>query len=552
MNEFSRLLSSTEPGHRSIVIGVAFAGCWSLILLFAYWRDVTELEHKVVELATFQAKTAFEKDIQYRLWSAQHGGVYVPATEQTPPNPHLEDVVKERDITTPSGRQLTLVNPAYMTRQVHEIGNRRTRLLGHITSLKPLRPENRADPWERRALLRFEQGEREIAELSPVGGQEYLRYMKRLVTEEACLKCHEQQGYQVGDIRGGISISVPMAPVRAVVARDWMDYLLGYLGIWGVGIGLIAFGSNSLRQDARKLASVNRQLIAEAEARKESDERLEMAQKQLLQSEKLASIGQLAAGIAHEINNPVGFVTSNLHTLQDYLHHLLEMDDDYRRALAQPLDDAMRQQLERRRLELEIDYLRDDMGQLLRESDDGLVRVAKIVADLKSYARLGAHERAEVHLDACIETALNMVWNELKYKAEVIRDLANPPPILAVENQVNQVLVNLLVNAAQAIAERGTITVRSGRQGDWVFFSVIDTGAGMDERTRERLFDPFYTTKPEGVGTGLGLSVSYSIVQAHGGEIEVESVSGKGTCFTVRFPLGEGIGLSSDAGEPTT
>ena len=169
------------------LVGLLLAIFWSAVVLGSYSWNRSQQSGQIEALAVTQARTAFEKDVQYRLWAAMHGGVYVPISEETPANPPLEGVVAERDITTPGGRKLTLVNPAYMTRQVHELGNQRNGALGHITSLKPIRTENRADAWETKALLRFEQGVREVADIEWIGDQEFLRYMRPLITQQACL-----------------------------------------------------------------------------------------------------------------------------------------------------------------------------------------------------------------------------------------------------------------------------------------------------------------------------------------------------------------------------
>ncbi len=181
------------------------------ILSWSLFRQKRETEG----VARIQARNSFEKDIVYRQWAAGHGGVYVPMTDKTPPNPYLSHI-EERDITTPSGRALTLVNPAYMTRQVHELGLEQYGSRGHITSLKPVRPANAADEWETKALRAFEQGAKEVSSIVKFDNQKYMRLMRPMITEQNCLKCHAEQGYKVGELRGGISVSVPMEPIQAI------------------------------------------------------------------------------------------------------------------------------------------------------------------------------------------------------------------------------------------------------------------------------------------------------------------------------------------------
>ena len=251
------------------------------------------------------------------------------------------------------------------------------------------------------------------------------------------------------------------------------------------------------------------------------------ASRQLMQSEKLAAIGQLAAGVAHEINNPIGFVNSNLGTLKEYNRQFIELLEACRAGRASEADFAA----------IEFDYLKDDVADLLRESQSGLARVKKIVADLKDFSRVDQAEWHAADLNAGIESTLNVVNNELKYKADIVREYGELPPVICVAAQINQVVMNLLVNAAHAIEQHGTITVRTGRVGDEVWFEVADTGCGMAPDTVQHVFEPFFTTKPVGQGTGLGLSVSYDIVRKHGGRIDVDSQPGRGTRFRVTLPV---------------
>jgi signal transduction histidine kinase len=261
------------------------------------------------------------------------------------------------------------------------------------------------------------------------------------------------------------------------------------------------------------------------------------AQNQLLQSEKLASIGQLAAGIAHEINNPIGFINSNVGSLERYLKDVFVVLDAYdaaqRAAGAQNPEciavDALKEQID-------FAFLREDIFSLMHETRDGVARVAKIVQDLKDFSHVDEAEWQWADLHKGMESTLNVVWNELKYKAEVVKEYGELPAVECLPFQINQVFMNLLVNAAHAITERGTITLRTGTAGDEVWIEVGDTGSGIAPENLGRIFDPFFTTKPVGKGTGLGLSLSYGIVQKHHGRIEVTSAPGRGTTFRVVLP----------------
>ena len=256
----------------------------------------------------------------------------------------------------------------------------------------------------------------------------------------------------------------------------------------------------------------------------------------LLQADKMASIGKLAAGVAHEINNPVGFVKSNLGSLHRYIEGLLRLLTAYEKhdGIIPP---AAHEQLQILKSEIDFDYLKTDLGKLLEESKDGLHRVQQIVGDLKDFSRAGDAQWGCADLHRCLDSTLNIVGNEIKYKAELIKDYGTLPPVECIPSQLNQVLMNLLVNAADAITEQGRITVRTGCDAVEAWVEISDTGCGIGAADLKRIFDPFYTTKPIGKGTGLGLSVSYDIVHKHGGRIEVESAPGQGTTFRMHLPI---------------
>jgi signal transduction histidine kinase len=265
-------------------------------------------------------------------------------------------------------------------------------------------------------------------------------------------------------------------------------------------------------------------------------DRLEEAHNQLLQSEKMASIGQLAAGVAHEINNPIGYVNSNLGVLQTYVQGMLRLIAGYERFEGE-LQAESRSAVDAIRQDIDLSYLRNDICDLLSESLGGLQRVKRIVQDLKDFSHIGDTEVQWANLEEGLESTLNVVWNELKYKAEVVRDYGKLPEVECIPSQLNQVFMNLLVNAGQAILERGVITLRTRQAGDQVQIEIADTGPGIPPEILNRIFDPFFTTKPVGSGTGLGLSITHSILRKHHGQIEVSSTLGKGTTFRITLPI---------------
>ncbi len=262
---------------------------------------------------------------------------------------------------------------------------------------------------------------------------------------------------------------------------------------------------------------------------REQVDTIEAAQRQLYQAEKLASIGQLAAGVAHEINNPLGFIRSNLSTAQQYVRKLEPL------AASVKAGDAAQCQAVWKTGDL--DFALEDFASLLRESLDGADRVTKIVADLKGFSNVDKAEEEVVDLNDNIRFAANVVAGQIKDKADLVLELGALPKILCLPGHLNQVLLNLLINAAQAIRDRGRITVQSSAAGGEIRVRVSDTGCGIPAGNLERIFDPFFTTREVGGGTGLGLTVSRDIVQAHGGRIEVESREGAGTTFTVILPI---------------
>ncbi|OGT03873.1 MAG: ATPase [Gallionellales bacterium RBG_16_57_15] len=271
---------------------------------------------------------------------------------------------------------------------------------------------------------------------------------------------------------------------------------------------------------------------------KDTNKQLEEAQNQLLQSEKMASIGQLAAGVAHEINNPIGFVYSNLGSLEKYVQDALGMIEQYEQAEGAISDETVRARLRSAREELDIGYLKEDLHALMNESKDGIMRVKQIVQNLKDFSHVDISDEWQLaDLHRGLDSTLNIVWNEIKYNAVVNKEYGAIPEVECLPSQLNQVFMNLLVNAAHAIEKRGTITIHTGQQGDEVFIRIADTGKGIPAENLKRIFDPFFTTKPVGKGTGLGLSLSYGIMHKHNGRIEVQSEVGKGSIFSLWLPV---------------
>ena len=275
-------------------------------------------------------------------------------------------------------------------------------------------------------------------------------------------------------------------------------------------------------------------------------------EEQLLVSSKLAGIGELAAGIAHEINNPIGFVASNTRTLARYVGDLTELVAEYHKlkdvVAAREASDELVQKIDRLERRLDFGDMLDDMQSLVAENRNGLDRVVKILRDLRNFSHMDDDTPQELDLNAVIKEALNLARNELKYKATIETDLAELPAMLGHPAQLSQVFINLLVNAAHAIEHKGTISIATRTRDETIVATVRDTGSGIPAESLPKIFDPFYTSKQRGHGTGLGLSIALEIIQKHGGTIAVETEAGTGTTFTVELP----IGRTAEAGHGPT
>jgi two-component system NtrC family sensor kinase len=285
----------------------------------------------------------------------------------------------------------------------------------------------------------------------------------------------------------------------------------------------------AVAERTRKLVQANEALQAEMESRK-------ALESQLVQQEKLASIGQLAAGVAHEINNPIGYIYSNFGSLERYFEQLTRMLQAYETGGNGSTGIAALRE------ELQIDYMFEDLPSLMSDSKEGLQRVRKIVQDLRDFSHVDSDQDWQLtQLNKGIDSTLNIVASEVRFKVDIVREYGDLPEVECLPSEINQVVMNLVVNAAHAIGqERGRIVVRSGASGGdsdaEVWIEVADYGCGIAPDVLPRIFDPFFTTKPIGKGTGLGLSVSYGIVQKHQGRIAVDSRVGAGTTFRVTLP----------------
>jgi two-component system NtrC family sensor kinase len=293
-------------------------------------------------------------------------------------------------------------------------------------------------------------------------------------------------------------------------------------------IGLLTESLNQMSRNVSMARSDLRRKISELE---EINGELRETQARLVHSSKMVSLGQLVAGVAHELNNPIGFIYSNMAHLKDYTHKLLKMIDAAPSSV----------ELERLKSEYDLDYIRADMPKLISSCEDGARRTRDIVIGLRNFSRLEEAMLKEIDFNEAIDNTLQLLTGEIKNRIQIHKDYSNLPPVLCYASQINQVFMNILTNAAQAIEGQGNIWITSRKVTqlghDMVEVSFQDSGKGMTAEVMEKIFDPFFSTKGVGQGTGLGLSISYGIIQSHGGEIEVKSQPGIGTEFIVRVPL---------------
>ncbi len=310
--------------------------------------------------------------------------------------------------------------------------------------------------------------------------------------------------------------------------------------------GIIANAYSAELKD-RQLKDYSRLLERRvAERTKELEEsltKLEQAQNQMIHQVKMASIGRLAAGVAHEINNPTGFLLSNTQTLSEYVTaftRILDLYAQWENSSEEKTRETIRREIIRLKSDEEFEFIKEDIRSLLRDSETGVRRISKIVKGLQTFAREENEGFVSVSLTDVAEDSLQVVWNKLKYHCTVEKIFSETPPILGNPGQLEQVVINLLLNAADAVADRGRIVIRTGlRQNPpAVILEVEDDGAGIPQDVRERIFEPFFTTKEGDKGTGLGLAISHGIVERHHGKIELESTLGKGSLFRVVLPLG--------------
>ncbi len=627
--------------------GVALGAAWTVVISTSMIWNIIMQKQQTIEIALNEAKTVYEKDFLYYRWATGHHGVFVPVTDKTTPNPYLRHL-PEYKITTAAGQALTLVNPEYMIRQVYEMQTKQHGPFGHITSLDPIRPENEADEWETSALEAFESGAEEVNSVEELNGERYLRLMRPLNTEVGCLKCHAPQGYETGDIRGGISVSIPLTPLMAISRKNIATYSIVHGVLWLFGMIGIIFGSFSVSQSIGRMemAEARTRLVIEnmmdgvitldaqghieslnssasamfmlapvdvvglkigtllagkgglgdsefkwdekalsrakgslrefegkrqddttfplemsvsemsfgkervfivmvrdVTKRKQAESALVDSQQQIIKQEKLVSLGTMVAGIAHEINNPAQAISFSMEGLKMNIDYVRELID-----ALQPCIDADPatlcpecSQLKSKVAELRLDLVLRAINDIAERNIESIERIDHIITSTKRMAH-SDEEFSTCDVNTIVHDAITLTHNQIKYVMTLEADLApNLPQVKGLAQELGQVFINMIINARDAIESKGLT-----RKEAWIKISTsydaekkgiavrfADNGNGISQEIVDKIFDPFFTTKTIGKGMGLGLNLCHRIVEAHGGQILVDSNPGQGTVFTV-------------------
>ncbi len=476
------------------------AAGWTLTVVALIAINIRHERLQAAETALTQARSNFQRDVIYRHWNAKYGPIYAPVKGDISPNPNLADM-PGRDVTTTTGQKLTQVNPAYMTRLVFDLAGKEYGVKGHITSLRPVRPESRADAWETAALHEFEGGARERSSVENVDNTLFLRMMKPLVTEQECLQCHAKQGYRIGDIRGGISVAVPMDPLYAIARRNILVSTASMAFLWLVGLGGVFVGARQLNRTITQrdkaeaeVVALNRSLLARKEELKAATRELEA----------------FSFTVSHDLRSPLSTVGGFCSLMQ---------------ALSP---------------EQHAEKCAKFSGIIAKE----VLRMDKLIKALLDFSRL---PRAVVKRET-----VNLGY----MAAEIAEDLKQTSPERSAVFTINEsaktqgdpellriVLQNLLGNAWKYSAKQPDAAIEFGvteREGEAVFF-VKDNGAGFAADQSGGIFEAFQRlhTDKEFQGTGIGLATVKRIIDRHGGKVWAEGEVGKGAVFYFTVPAPE-------------
>lgn len=475
----------------------------------------------VLGQAEQQARMLYRQILLTRQWIADHQGLFLLQSNTAPPNSYLAEPL----LTTANGQVLVKRNPAMVTRELSLYAAKSGMGWFRVTSLKPVNPDNAPDAFERQSLQSFQQGSREQVTIERNQDGRVLRYAAPLVTESSCLGCHSEHGYHPGYIRGALSVTIPIAWAEDAIRSNNQTILaLGAISV--IAAGLIMFllfnrlVSRPLEQLTRAMAAFPAQSPDQGDLPQARDEigllchsfralckRLSDSQQALasagekgVRAEKLAALGQLTAGIAHEINNPLAGMLNCVKSMQQ---------------------EPENQDLHRRYLPL---------------IQKGLKRIEATMRQLLNYGRVAPLRIHQVEIDTVILDCLELLGHRLR-TIRVNLDLRFNNLCCIDSEALKQIVMNICLNATQAMVDGGELTIASREEGEAVILIFTDTGTGISSEILDRIFDPFFTTKEVGEGTGLGLAVTLALVQRLGGQVEVDSTPGQGAAFTVTLPI---------------
>jgi PAS domain S-box-containing protein len=591
---------------------------WSLLLSGSLWLYVRHEWQSVEFIGKKIGLAAVNKDYIYELWNAHNGGIYAPINDINQPNPYLRGFT-DRDIVTPSGRKLTLINPAHMTRQAYQLEQKIYGIGGRTTSLDAVRPENTPDEWEREALISFTKGEKEASKLIKQGDKTLMRVMMPAITQESCLQCHMRKGDHAGDIRGGLSITFPMDGIIKLFQKQFRTSALYHLLIYLIGItGLVTFYAKTSRQ-VKKRAAIEKQLLHKTQewektfdaipdiitlqdskmriiranqatydffeatpeevigstcyslfqeekrpcpgcpgtrSRLDGHQHCSMVEhklmnnffhicsapvlneqgdfqyfvyiarnitdkkkleEELFQARKMEAIGTLAGGIAHDFNNILAAILGYTELIK----------------LSLPADSP----------------LENDLDQIVLAGN----RATDLIKQILTFSRKKKQQKEALEIHQTVKEAIKMMRSSLPTSIDIQENINELSGFVCADpTNIHQIILNLFTNGFHAIGnEQGTLQVSLNpviisseqvadkpgiRPGTFAELIVQDSGPGIDDITMSRIFDPYFTTKEQGAGTGLGLAVIHGIVEDYKGFIEVESVEGQGTAFHIFLP----------------
>ncbi len=485
-----------------------------------FYRTSSFQNELMISQTERQARMLAQQILLTRKWVADHDGLFFVKKPGVASNPFL----KNSDIQDRAGKVYVKRNPAMVTRELSEYASEADFCRFRVTSLKPVNQDNAPDDFERRGLFEFDRGLDELIGIEHAGKDRQLRYMIPLKVEESCLTCHARHGYQVGDIRGALSLIVPIAWAdNAIAANNHLLLVIGAitilvtamtiyllidflvvrrLALLSKAMGAFPAGDMSsldLPSGNDEIGELSSNFSELGDRLLSSQTELQKTRDQMFQHEKMAAIGQLAAGVAHEVNNPLSGMRNCVKSLQEDPENI-EKRERY-------------------------------LGLI----DKGLQRIGQIVRQLLNFSRKEPLRLRRVEIDEVIRECFELLDYQLKNIALNLNLNLTGSHLVDAE-ALKQALLNIGLNAAQSMPEGGTLIISSSESAEQVILTITDSGMGIEPEDIDHIFEPFFTTKGQGEGTGLGLAVSFSLVKRMGGNISVESVKNRGTTFRIEIP----------------